>query len=228
MQRTRSHQAHLVDECTMPVLDGETGKTLEYGQLKKHPKYQKLWQQSYSNESGSLCQGIVKGHKGSRGQRTEGTDTFNIINYTDIPTERRSEITYTKVVCKVQEKKEDQNRTQIKIGGNHICYLRDVGTSTASLDLVKLILNSVLSHRDVKFTCFDISNFYLMTPMDRPQYVRIKLSDIPNEFINEYDLTNHTHQGWVYFEIVKDCYGLPQSGKLSNDLICTRLNKEGY
>ena len=67
-----------------------------------------------------------------------------------------------------------------------------------------------------------------MTPMDRQEYVRIKLSDIPQEFIDEYDLTNHTCNGWVYFEIVKGCYGLPQSGKLSNDLLRTRLNKAGY
>ena len=64
--------------------------------------------------------------------------------------------------------------------------------------------------------------------MDRPEYVRIKISDIPQEFIDEYDLTNHTCNGWVYFEIVKGCYGLPQSGKLSNDLLRTRLNQEGY
>ena len=97
------------------------------------------------------------------------------------------------MACKVQEQKEDQNRTRIKIGDNRICYPRYVGTPTASLDLVKLILNSVLSRRDVRFACFDISNFYLMTPMDRPQYVRIKLSDLPDKFIDEYDLTNHTH-----------------------------------
>ena len=55
-----------------------------------------------------------------------------------------------------------------------------------------------------------------MTPMDRPEYVRIKFSDIPKEFVDEYDLTNHIHNGWVYFEIVRGCYGLLQSGKLAN------------
>ena len=130
-------------------------------------------------------------------------------------------------MCEVREQKEDPNRTRITIGGNCICYHGDVSTPTAGLDLVKLIINSVLSRRNAKFACFDIANFYLMTPLDRPEYMRIKISDIPQEFIDEYDLTNHTCSGWVYFEIVKGCYGLPQSGKLSNDLIRTRLNKEG-
>jgi len=29
----------------------------------------------------------------------------------------------------------------------------------------------------------DIANFYLMTPLKRPEYVKIKLSDIPEEII---------------------------------------------
>ena len=64
--------------------------------------------------------------------------------------------------------------------------------------------------------------------MDRSEYVKININDIPTEFIDEYNLKAVTHNGWVYFEIVGGCYGLPQSGKLSNDLLRTRLNKAGY
>ncbi len=34
----------------------------------------------------------------------------------------------------------------------------------------------------------DIANFYLMTPLKRPEYVKIKLRDIPEEIIIEYKL----------------------------------------
>ena len=71
------------------------------------------------------------------------------------------------------------NRTRITIGGNRICYPGDTGTKTGSLELVKLVLNSVLSTRDGKFACFDLKNFYLGTPLDRPEYVRIKITNIP-------------------------------------------------
>ena len=30
------------------------------------------------------------------------------------------------------------------------------------------------------------------------------------------------------FEVIKGCYGLPQSGKLANDLLWKRLNNKGY
>ena len=64
--------------------------------------------------------------------------------------------------------------------------------------------------------------------MDEPEYVRIKFKDIPQEFADEYNLKEYVHNGWVYFEIVKGCYGLPQAGRLANDLLRERLAKEGY
>ena len=36
------------------------------------------------------------------------------------------------------------------------------------------------------------------------------------------------HNGWIYFEIVRGCYGLPQSGMLANNLLRTCLNKKVY
>ena len=150
----------------MPVMNTVTGETLEHHQLRRQPKYKNTWNQSYSNELLLLGQGIVKGYKGPKQQRAEGADTFRMIRYKDIPRDRRNEITYTKVVCKYRAHKEYPNRTRITIGGNRICYPGDVGTPTGSLELVKLIINIVLSHRHARFVAFDSSNFYLATPTD--------------------------------------------------------------
>ena len=38
--------------------------------------------------------------------------------------------------------------------------------------------------------------------MDCPEYVRIKISEIPQEFIEEYILTQLIQNGWIYFEIL--------------------------
>jgi hypothetical protein len=64
--------------------------------------------------------------------------------------------------------------------------------------------------------------------MVRPEYVKIKLDDIPQEFIDKYNLHAYAHNGWVFLEVIKGCYGLPQSGKLANDLLRKRLNSAGY
>ena len=45
--------------------------------------------------------------------------------------------------------------------------------------------------------------------MERPEYVKIKLSDTPQEFIDEYNLLEYEYNGWVLFEVTKGCYGLP-------------------
>ena len=58
--------------------------------------------------------------------------------------------------------------------------------------------------------------------------MRIKFSAIPQKFIEEYELSKASQNGWIYFKILCGCYGLPQSGRLANDLLCTRLEKAGY
>jgi hypothetical protein len=55
--------------------------------------------------------------------------------------------------------------------------------------------------------------------MPDPEYVRVKISDIPAEFFKEYDLAGRDRDGWIYFEICQGCYGLPQSGILANNLL---------
>ena len=71
-------------------------------------------------------------------------------------------------MCHYRAHKEDPNKMQITIGGNHICYPGDVGTPTGLLELVKLLIISVLSRRDARFADFDVCIFKLETLMDRP------------------------------------------------------------
>ena len=137
-------------------------------------------------------------------------------------------ITVTSVVCKFRPEKDDPNRTRITIMGKHCVYAGDAGTKTASLDLCKLLFNSVISQKGAKFITYDITNYYLRTPLDYPEYTKIKLTDIPQDFIDEYNLHDFIHNGWVYFEIRNGVYGLPQSGSLAQQLLEKRLPKHGY
>ncbi len=75
----------------------------------------------------------------------------------------------------------------------------------------------------------DVTNFYLNTPMVRYEYVRIKIDDIPDEIIVEYNLRDKvSNDGHIYVEIQKGMYGLPQVGILAQELLEKRLNKHGY
>ena len=75
----------------------------------------------------------------------------------------------------------------------------------------------------------DVKNFYLNTPVTRYKYVRIKIDDIPEEIIVEYNLRDKVAMdGHVYVEIRKGMYGLPQAGLIAQELLEKRLNEEGY
>ena len=57
----------------------------------------------------------------------------------------------------------------------------------------------------------------------------LKLSDIPEEIIIEYKLHKiATKDGYVYCEIQKGMYGLPQAGIIAQDLLQECLAKVGY
>ena len=50
--------------------------------------------------------------------------------------------------------------------------------------------------------------------MDRYEYMKLRLDTIPEEITQQYNLINLAHKGFVYMEIQKGMYGLPQAGKL--------------
>ena len=133
-----------------------------------------------------------------------------------------------RVVCEVRPGKDDPIQTRITVNGNDIYYAGDVATPNGSLELFKLIINSVLSRPGAKFACFDVKNFYLDTPLEESEYVWINTTDIPQEVLDEYTLLKFQHNEWIYFEIIRGCYGLKQSGKFANDLLRTRLEKSNY
>ncbi len=95
-----------------------------------------------------------------------------------------------------------------------------MATPIAEMLIAKMLFNSVISTKGARFMTMDISNFYLMMPLHRPEFIRMKLSDIPNKVINEYKLCNKaTPDGSVYIKAKFGMYGLPQAGLLANKLL---------
>ena len=107
------------------------------------------------------------------------------------------------------------------MGGEQIKSPIDCGTPTADLFTVKLLLNSVVSMltNGAKFFTLDIKNFHLNTPMERFEYMRLKMKDIPENVIEKYELKSKEEGGQVYVEIRKEMYGRPQVGILAQKLL---------
>ena len=206
----------------MAVMDEETGQLLNYRQLLRSAKYKKDWSISSANEFGRLANGV--------GNRIKNpTNTIQFVRKKDIPQDRRTDVTYGSFVCSVRPEKKEKNRTRFTVGGDRINYPGAVATPKADMLVAKLLFNSVISTKGAQFMTIDISDFYLMTPLKRPEFIRISINDIPEEIIIEYKLREIADsKGMVYIQANQGMYGLPQSGLLVNELLEKRLNKRGY
>ena len=116
--------------------------------------------------------------------------------------------------------KSDPNRVRLTVDGDCINYPSDCGTTTANMLTVKLLLNIAISTKGSKFMSIDIKNFYLSTPMSRNEYMRLKIAELPQDFIDEYKLQDKaTKNGYMYLDIRKGMYGLPQAGIFAQKLL---------
>jgi hypothetical protein len=100
-----------------------------------------------------------------------------------------------------------------------IDYPHDVSTKTAGLITAKIMFNSIISTPDAKCLIMDIKNFYLNNDMDRFEYMKIPLTAIPQAIIDQYNLEPLAHKSFVYVEISKGMYGLPQAGHIANNAL---------
>jgi hypothetical protein len=92
----------------------------------------------------------------------------------------------------------------------------------------KIMWNSVISTPDAQFAGADIKNMYLKTPLDWHEYMRMPLDLFPDNIVDHYDLRRKAKNGFVYMEIRKGMYWLPQAGILANKPVKKQLALYGY
>lgn len=168
------------------IIDEETGQAMEYRDLIKHPKHKNTWEFSLANKLGRLAQGI---------REVKGTNTIFFIPKSEIPKDRLKEVTYGRIVVAYKPDKLEKNRVRLTVGGDRIVCLQDVSAPTADVPVIKLLWNSTLSTPGAKYFTMDISNFYLGTPMDRPEYMRLPMKIMPEEIIKQYNLKDIEQDG---------------------------------
>ncbi len=65
--------------------------------------------------------------------------------------------------------------------------------------------------------------------MKRPEYMQLKIADIPEEIIEQYKLkASTTTDGYVYCKITRGMYGLPQAGIIAQELLKKWLAEYEY
>jgi hypothetical protein len=161
------------------------------------------------------------------GGRIKGTNTIKFIRADELPADWQP--TYPRFVCTERPQKEEKFHTRMTVGGNLIDYPGDISVGTAEMETIKILLNGVVSTPGAKFCSANVTNFYLNTPMDRHEFVRIPINLIPDEILHEYKLYNLVNsKGFVLARIEKGMYGILQAGMLANKLLQERLGPHGY
>jgi hypothetical protein len=125
----------------------------------------------------------------------------------------------------VSPQKKEKERTCLTVVGTYIDYPWDKAVPTSNLITAKLLFNSIISTPGATFHGRDLKNFYLNTPMDRSEYIRLKFNLIPAEIVDKYNLREYEEDRWIYLRIDLGMYGFPQAGILANKLLAKRSAK---
>ena len=64
--------------------------------------------------------------------------------------------------------------------------------------------------------------------MSQYEYIKLPIDILPVEIILEYNPMSLTNNEYVYCEICKGMYGLPQAGILFNQELLRQLKPKGY
>ena len=180
-----------------------------------------IWSNALSNEWDRLADGKLNS--------VTPTHTIRFIKESEIPKGRK--VTYGNFVCDIRPFKEEPNRVRLTVGGEKLEYSYDATSPASTLIETKLMLNSTISdaHKGAKFCSIDVKDFFLKTPMARPEYMKIKIKYFPPNIQKAYQLQNLVSaDGYVYCRIGKGMYGLKQAARIAYDLLQKRLAQHGY
>ena len=214
---TTNHNSIFETPQSCNAINIDTGREANYQELRKNSEGDE-WTQMMSDKLGKCSQG-------NDAHPNSGTNTFFWITHDQVPADKKA--TYARIVAEDRPHKAVTKRIRLTVGGNRIEYSGDVSTKTSDLTTVKCLLNSVVSTPNAEFCTADIKDFYLNTPMAEFEYMRIRVDDIPPDIMRRYNLDAKIHNGYVYVEIRKGMYGLPQAGPLANDRLVKFLAQHG-
>ena len=159
------------------------------------------------------------------------TKTLHPCHLLEQPADRRGDTTY----YNPQTKEKRDEHTNVKTyrvrgaaGGDRINYPGAVAARCADLELVKLLINLTISEPNRKWMTMDISDFYLHSTLERPEWIRITRKHLSDNVLDKYQLWAYLVNGSILFRIDKGMYGLPQAGLLAKTELTAHLAAGGY
>ena len=94
-----------------------------------------------------------------------------------------------------------------------LTYKGNASVRTANLNMAKMHWNSIVSTANVRYMCLDIKKIYLTVKLKFFEYLKMLLSLFLAWIVEQYRLKELVVDGWVYIEMRRAVWGLPQAGK---------------
>ena len=110
---------------------------------------------------------------------TSGTGTGTFIRRADVPAGKTVAYYNPQLKTKMKDGKLVK-RVRGTIGGDQLPYSGPTAAQTAALEVIRILLNCTVSE-GANLMTLDIKDFYLGTPLDDPEFMRIPLKFIPLE-----------------------------------------------
>ena len=156
----------------------------------------------------------------------ETTKTMHWMDAADKPKGRTASYYNPQVKVKIKDGVLHR-RVRGTYGGNVSDYTGVRSSYTADMQTFKLLLNAVVSEA-AEFCTADISDFYLGSTLEEPEYMWLTRAQVPADICQRYgsDIIWRGDKAMVC--ITKGIYGLPQAGRLANIKLVTLLGKHGY
>ena len=89
------------------------------------------------------------------------------------------------------------------------------------------MFNSTLAD-NANLMAADITDYYLGTPLLRPEYMRMQRRHPSSTIIEEYCYKQYFVNDMLYFQVNKGMYGLPQAGLLAQNRLVAHIAQHGY
>lgn len=154
--------------------------------------------------------------------------TIQFIKFNQKPTDKKAMYYNPRPSQKVNEDGTLAYRIRGTVGGNLQEYEGITAAHTAGMEAVKILLNSTISTPGAKFCTMDLSNFYLNSTLDTPEYMKVHRRQISDNIIQKYNLQDDFVGDFLMVKIIGGIYGLKNAGILAQKQLVKLLNESGY
>jgi hypothetical protein len=155
--------------------------------------------------------------------------TMEFISDHEIPANTKM-MYYNPVLTKKLKNGEYVYRVRGTAGGNNSSYEGDTAAYVADMTTFKILCNKTISDEGKRMSTADISDMYLHSQLEEPEYMWIRLCDIPPATVQHFNIKNYitSDSTKVAVRIKGGMYGLPQAGLLAQKKLVKVLYDHGY